>query len=408
MSDLLKKLQSIGLKIEKGSNIISEPGKGLSIDRVIKGEWIESRGEKVFVVKESYPFGSAHGNVVFEKDLLFGSIAQFWGIDQLETMNLNDFLFLDTETSGLSLGAGTIIFLFGCCFFSENGLEVIQFFLEDPASELTFLANVDESIQSHKCLVSYNGKSFDLPMLRTRMILNRLPYNSLAKPHLDLLHFARSLWKLRLESRKLSDIEKDILAFHRSKDEVPGWLVPQLYQDYLSTGNASPLEGVFYHNRNDVVSLAALFSHITRLVSEKSALESANFLDIISIGSIYQKSGNFSLSEGFYQHGLNRTDPSNLDNRVLRDFAQLMKRQNKWIEAVELWKVAAKKDDPISCIELAKYFEHREINLFSASNWVETAISIATRTDGTEKIMTELNHRKTRLEIKIQSSYEKR
>ena len=272
----------------------------------------------------------------FEKELQFGSIAEFWGIGQIETMNLKDFLFFDTETSGLSLGAGTIIFLFGCCFFSDNGLEVLQIFLEDPASELIFLNNIDELIQNHKCLVSYNGKSFDLPMLRTRMILNRLPYVNLAKPHLDLLHFARGLWKLRLDSRKLSDIEKDILEFQRSEDEVPGWLVPQLYQDYLSTGDASPLEGVFYHNKNDVVSLAALFSHVTRLVSEKSSLESANRLDIISIGSIYQKSGNLSMSEIFYQQGLDKGDPSELDNKILRNFALLLKKQGKWEEAVEL------------------------------------------------------------------------
>lgn len=407
MSDLLKKLQSLGLKIEKGTNNISESRKGFSIDRVIKGEWFESRGEKVFIVKETYPYGFAHGNVIFEKDLLFGSMAQFWNIDQLAAMDLKDFLFLDTETSGLSLGSGTIIFLFGCCFFSDNGLEVIQVFLEDPASELIFLAKIDELVQNHKCLVSYNGKSFDIPMLRARMVLNRLPYNTLAKPHLDLLHFARSLWKLRLESRKLSDIENDILAFKRSDDEVPGWLVPQMYQDYLSTGDSSPLEGVFYHNRNDVVSLAALFSYITRLVSDKNALESANFLDIISIGSLYKKSGNFKLSEDFYQHGMRRTDPSDLDNRILRDFAQTLKKQNKWFEAVELWKVAAKKDDPTSCVELAKYFEHREIDPISALNWVETAIAIVARTDGAEKTMAELIHRKTRCESKIRSNNEK-
>ena len=407
MSDLLKKLQSMGLKIEKGSDIISEPEKGKAIDQIIKGTWIESRGERVFIVKESYPFGSVHGNVIFEKELQFGSIAQFWGIDQLETMKLKDFLFFDTETSGLSLGAGTIIFLFGCCYFSENGLEVLQFFLEDPASELIFL-HIDELIHSHKCLVSYNGKSFDLPMLRTRMVLNRLPNVNLAKPHLDLLHFSRSLWKLRLESRRLSDIEKDILSFQRSEDEVPGWLVPQLYQDYLSTGDASPLEGVFYHNKNDVVSLAALFSHVTKLVSDKSSLESANLLDIISIGSIYQKSGNYLLSEGFYQHGLDRGDPVELDNKILRDFAMLMKKQNKWVEAIKLWEVAAKKDDPISCVELAKYFEHREMALLAASDWVDKAIEIINRTEGTEKTMEELLHRKTRLESKIRSNYEKR
>jgi len=408
MSDLLKKLHSMGLKIEKGSGFVSQQKPGTPIDKIIKGEWVESRGERVFVTKVSYPFGSVHGNVVFEKDLQFGSIAHFWGIDQLETMNLKDFLFFDTETSGLSLGAGTIIFLFGCCFFSENGLEVLQFFLEDPASELIFLNKIDELLKNHKCLVSYNGKSFDVPMLRTRMVLNRLPHINLEMPHLDLLHFSRSLWKLRLESRRLSDIEKDILAFQRSEDEVPGWLVPQLYQDYLSNGNASSLEGVFYHNKNDVVSLAALFSHINKLVSEKSSLESANLLDIISIGSIYQKSGNLSLSESYYQHGLDRGDPSELDNKILRDFALLMRKQGKWVEAVDLWKVAAKKDDLIACIELAKYFEHREIDLVTASSWVETAIEIIIRLEGTEKTMNEFLHRKRRLESKIQSNHEKR
>jgi len=408
MSDLLKKLQSLGLKIEKGSDIISEPYKGKSIDQIIHGEWIESRSGRVFVVKEIFPFGSAHGNVKFEKELRFGSLAEFWGIDQIEAMNLKDFLFFDTETSGLSLGAGTIIFLFGCCFFSDNGLEVLQIFLEDPASELIFLNNIDELFQNHKCLVSYNGKSFDLPMLRTRMILNRLHYLNLAKPHLDLLHFARGLWKLRLDSRKLSDIEKDILEFQRSEDEVPGWLVPQLYQDYLSTGDASPLEGVFYHNKNDVVSLAALFSHVTRLVSEKSSLESANRLDIISIGNIYQKSGNLSLSEIFYQQGLDKGDPSELDNKILRNFALLLKKQGKWEEALELLEIAAKKDDITACVELAKYFEHKVVDLFSASIWVETAIGIMIRSEGAEKTMRELLHRKRRLESKIGFNNEKR
>ncbi len=408
MSDLLKKLQSMGLKIEKGSDIISEPEKEKSIDQIIRGEWIESRGERVFVVKESYPFGSMHGNVKFEQELQFGSISHFWGIDQIEAMNLKDFLFIDTETSGLSLGAGTIIFLFGCCFFSENGLEVLQLFLEDPASELIFLKNIDELIQNHNCLVSYNGKSFDIPMLRTRMVLNRLPNLNLAKPHLDLLHFTRGLWKLRLESRKLSDIEKDILEFQRNEDEVPGWLVPQLYQDYLSTGDASPLKGVFNHNKNDVVSLAALFSHVTRLVSEKSSFELANRLDIISIGSIYQKSGDLAFSERFYKLGLEKGDPSELDTRILREFALLMKKQGKWTEAIELWKIAAKKDDPIACVELAKYFEHIEIDLFSALKWVVTAIDIINRSDGIEKTMQELLHRKRRLESKIGSTNEKR
>ncbi len=397
----------MGLKIEKGSDIISEPKKITSIDKIISGEWIESRGERVFNVKESYPFGSTHGNVIFNNDLQFGSIAHFWGINQLETMDLKDFLFLDTETSGLSLGSGTIIFLFGCCFFKDNGLEVSQFFLENPGSEQIFLNEIDELIKSHKCLVSYNGKSFDIPMLRTRMVLNRLPHTNLVKPHLDLLHFSRSLWKLRLESRRLADIEKEILEFQRSEDEVPGWLIPQLYQDYLTNGDASPLEGVFYHNKFDVVSLAALFSHITRLVAEKSQHDSADILDIISIGRIFRRSGDLSLSDSFYQQALARGDPSHLDNKILCDFALQMKKQGRWNEAVELWKIAARKNDLNACVELAKYFEHKEIDLVSANMWVEIALNNLNLSESNEKAKQELLHRKRRLESKININYEK-
>ena len=407
MSDLLKKLKSLGLKIEKGSDIHSGSEYKRSIDKVIQGEWLESHGERVYISRKSFPFGSSHGKVIFEKNLRFESLTQFWGIENIKEYQLKDFLFIDTETSGLSLGAGSIIFLFGGCFFSEQGLEIIQYFLEDPTSELLFLANIDELIHSHKCLVSYNGKSFDIPMLRSRMILNRMSYVNLGKDHLDLLHFARSLWKLRMESRRLSDIEKEIMTFQRTEDEVPGWLVPQLYQDYLTSGDAAPLKGVFYHNENDIVSLAALFSHINKMVSDKSTLDSANILDIISIGSIYQKAGNLSLSEDFYKIGLDKGIPLELDYKILRNYANLMKKQNKWMEAIKLWKMAADKNDPESCIELAKYFEHRELDYNTAAIWVETAMKIVISADGSEILMEELKHRKRRLESKIDSNYEK-
>ncbi len=201
------------------------------IEKVIQGEWIESHGERIYISKNFYPFGSSHGNVLFEKESRFNTLSQFWGIANLKNYSMQDFLYIDTETSGLSLGTGSIVFLFGGCYFTDKGLEIVQYLLDDPSNEGLFLANVDELIQNHKCLISYNGKSFDLPMLRSRMILNRMSYSNLNKDHLDLLHFARRLWKLRLESRRLSDIEKEIIAFQRTEDEVPGWLVPQLYQD---------------------------------------------------------------------------------------------------------------------------------------------------------------------------------
>ncbi len=131
MTDLLKKLQSMGLKIEKGSDVHLGSENKISIDKVIQGEWIELHGERIYISRNSYPFGSSHGKVIFEKELRFESLTQFWGIENIKTYQLQDFLFIDTETSGLSLGAGSIVFLFGGCYFTEKGLDVIQYFLED-------------------------------------------------------------------------------------------------------------------------------------------------------------------------------------------------------------------------------------------------------------------------------------
>ncbi|MDP2965701.1 MAG: ribonuclease H-like domain-containing protein [Pelolinea sp.] len=407
MNDLLKKLQSMGLKIEKGSDIHPEAENKIPIDKVVQGEWLESRGEKIYITRNEYPFGSSHGKVLFKNELRFKNFSQFWRIKNLDTYNLQDFLFIDTETSRLSLGIGSIVFLFGGCYFTEKGLEVIQYFLDDPSNEAWFLATIEDLLLNYKCLVSYNGKSFDIPMLRSRMVLNRMPYGNLNKDHLDLLHFARMMWKLRLESRRLSDIEKEIMDFQRTEEEVPGWLVPQLYQDYLGLGDATPLKGVFYHNEKDIVSLAALFVHINKMISDQETLDSSNSLDIISIGSIYQKSGNLSLSEEFYKLGLDKGLPEGIDYRILKNFAGVMKKQNKWPDAIKLWEMAADMNDHDSCIEIAKYYEHHTKDIYQALVWVEAAIKIVNRTPDTANLLDRLGYRKRRLESKINSTYEK-
>ena len=407
MNDLLKILQSMGLKIGKGSDVHPEPENKIAIDKVVQGEWLESRGERIYISRNEYPFGFSHGKVLFENELRYKNHSQFWRIENLDTYKPQDFLFIDTETSGLSLGAGSIVFLFGGCYFTEKELIVIQYFLDDPSNEALFLATIEDLILNHKCLVSYNGKSFDVPMLRSRMILNRMSNNNLNKDHLDLLHFARMIWKLRLESRRLSDIEKEIMGFQRTEEEVPGWLVPQLYQDYLGSEDATPLKGVFYHNEKDIVSLAALFVHINKMISDQETLGSSNSLDIISIGSIYQKSGNLSLSEEFYKLGLDKGLPEGIDYRILKNFAGVMKKQNKWPEAIKLWEMAADMNDHDSCIEIAKYYEHHTKDVHQALLWVEAAIKIVDRTPVPVNLLDRLGHRKRRLESKINPGYAK-
>lgn len=400
MNDLLNQLKSLGLKIEKGSVFKPTLGEKISIDKVVPGEWLESHGERVYQSKTLYPYGSSHGDVILNIEDFYKNQAEFWGIDNLKTFELNEFLFFDTETSGLSLGAGSIVFMFGGCYFSNNGLEVRQYFLDDPTSEPYFLTLVDKLIVEHKCLVSYNGKSFDIPILRTRMVLNHLKSDIFGQNHLDLLYFSRMIWKMRLESRRLSDIEKEILFFTRNEEEVPGWIVPQLYQDYLITGNALPMKGIFYHNEKDVVSLAALFLHLAKAISTIESISLMDSQDILSIGRIFQKKGNIEASEEFYKLGLNNLDIKDIDVKVAQNFACLLKRQNKWTEAIRFWTIAANNNDIGSCVELSKYYEHHTKDLNLALFWAEKALKICEGTLSSNQF-NRLFHRKKRISGKI-------
>ena len=401
MNDLMNLLKSLGVKVDKATNIHPKYVKGISIDKLIPGEWLESRGERVFQYRIFYPFGSQHGTVTLANENYFKNQSEFWGIDEIKTFELNNFLFLDMETSGLSSGAGSLAFMFGGCYFSAKGLEVTQLFLDDPTSETLFLSLIDKLIADHNCLVSYNGKSFDIPVLRTRMVLNYMNSEKLNRNHLDLLHFSRMVWKMRLESRRLSDIEKEILAFKRNEEEVPGWIVPQLYQDYLLTGNALPMKGVFYHNGKDVVSLAALFLHLSKAISTLESISTMDRQDILSIGRIYQKKGNVEMSEKTYKLGLNRFDIGNVEVKVLRNFANLLKKQSKWSEAIKCWESAANQNDTNSCIELSKYYEHQVKNFNLALYWAEEAIKI-NRDSFSSEGSSDLIRRRKRIIGKIQ------
>lgn len=148
------------------------------------------------------------------------------------------------------------------------------------------------------------------------------------------------------------------------------------------------------------------FRVFLKMISDQETLDASNSLDIISIGSIYQKSGNLSLSEGFYRLGLGKGLPKEIDCRILRNFAIVMKKQNKWLEAIKLWELAAQKKDSGSCIEIAKYYEHHTHNYHQAKEWVEEAMRIVESSIENAKIMSDLEHRKRRLESKINTKYE--
>ncbi|MGH7921076.1 MAG: ribonuclease H-like domain-containing protein [Candidatus Dormibacteraceae bacterium] len=178
--------------------------------------------------------------------------------------------YFDTETTGLAGGTGTQVFAAATCVPQEAGLEVRQLFLAEPAGEAAFLWLLQRELGRAPRLATYNGASFDLPLVRTRWVLSRLDGEFAHPEHLDLLHLTRALFKQRLESCALHTVEERLLAFERD-DDLPGALVPEAYFAYLRHGRSPWLEAALRHNRQDVVSLYYLHARLLEQVGGRSA-----------------------------------------------------------------------------------------------------------------------------------------
>ncbi len=179
----------------------------------------------------------------------------------------DQWLFLDTETTGLAGGSGTYAFLVGIAWWEGGGLEIEQFFLREYSEERSMLFALRERIAEHPVVVTFNGKSFDWPLLETRYRMSRKISVPTPRAHLDFLHPARSLWRLRLGSVRLSELERHVLGWDRGADLLSG-VIPQIYFDYLRGGLPERLVPVLNHNQMDLRGLAALSSRILCLLCE--------------------------------------------------------------------------------------------------------------------------------------------
>lgn len=205
----------------------------------------------------------------------------------VDTFDLRRALFIDTETTGLR-GAGTVAFLVGLGWVEDDSFVVRQLLMRDYPEETPMLTHLAALLPRHDCLISFNGKSFDLPLLRDRFIMARLKEEWRALPHLDLLHAARRTWKLRLGSCTLGALEAQVLGIAREGD-LPGAEVPERYYQFLKCGDQRLLDDVLRHNEQDI---RTLYSLLGRLCEVYAAPETqADMLDIFSIGRALDRYG---------------------------------------------------------------------------------------------------------------------
>ncbi len=206
-------------------------------------------------------------------------------------------LFLDTETTGLSGGAGTVAFLVGLGFIKDGVLTVEQFFMRDYSDEAEMLALLAERMAHFECAVTFNGRTFDLPLLRTRFTLNRMKDVPVLFD-LDLLHPARRAWKLRIESCRLSNIEEKILGLAREND-LPGAEVPERYFAFLRNGDMSLIDDVIRHNRQDIATLAHLLAMLNSVYARPEAQPHAQ--DLYSLAKTLERQGESARARELYR-----------------------------------------------------------------------------------------------------------
>ena len=324
-----------------------------------------------------------------------------------------DMIFMDTETTGLAGGAGTLAFLVGTGYYTADGFVLRQYFLPDPSGEAAMLEATLAEMESYKALVTFNGRAFDVPILQARAALRLRRLDALTRiAQFDLLVHARRLWRSRLESCALRSLEAEVLDVRRSSDDVPSGLIPYLYREYLQTNDPNLMAGVLYHNAQDILSMAILAAEVADRY-RRAPDEFEDPLDALAMGFIYRGMGKVSLAEQSLRAAL-RADLAGDDRvRALEGLANILKAGGGFEGAAELWEAwhAAAPDDPLPCIELAKFYEWRKRNLDQAMQWTEDALSAAERIPAAgrrRELERAVAHRRQRLEKKQKSAARKK
>lgn len=435
------------------------------LSTAVPGEEIENSGGTCYVVTHSYPVCHLRGGNPLDAILeyspsLLSELYPTFRLDD-DSLDFSTAAFLDTETTGLGTGAGIYCFMVGVGQFehqftprsvsldgttlpleTDSATEaaqsesihfvVRQLFMRSPAEECALLVALAELLSQSSLMVTFNGRAFDLPLLRTRLKQNLSIFPSLSpafpllqeeSPHLDLLLPARRLWRRRLQSCRLGRLEEALMGILRSEEDVPGQLIPALYADYLKTRHesAGEMPRIFYHNREDILSMVGLTPHLyapfTMLEQTTSDMrkwpvrreqEDMSGIDWLSMGLCYASIGSTQQAEQALLEACKRLGRAEDEVRsraeAYKHLGQLYKAQSNWSRAAEVWQewiTTIADDDPMPYIELAKYCEWQQTDLSQAEMWTRWAIHMLNSQTKlmprTDRLLAELDHRLSRI-----------
>jgi uncharacterized protein YprB with RNaseH-like and TPR domain len=280
--------------------------------------------------------------------------------------------FLDTETTGLAGGSGTVAFLVGVGRITREGVAVRQFLMRDFGEESSQLTALAEHLRDFDVLVTYNGKSFDAPLLETRYRMCRMQPPLERLEHIDLLHGSRRLWKLRFESCQLVQLEHRVLGYVREGD-VPGGMIPQLYYDFIKKQRPSLIEPILEHNRLDIVSLACLTAIVPRAFHEPHEIDFASGYELIGLGRWLVAAERFDEGLALMRRGIDHEIPDELMFKTLWEIAVTEKKLGRGPGGFANLAQSKNPYRAMALEELAIHYEHREKNYAMALEFTEAA-----------------------------------
>ncbi len=335
-------------------------------------------------------------------------------------------VFIDLETTGLSGGAGTVAFLVGCGFFDLGAFQVRQFLLTSHSSERALLAAVADFFKDTELIVTYNGKSFDVPVMETRWLFHRLQMPLADVPHFDMVHPARRLWRPRAASKELDEggcrlatLERTLFNVNRVGD-VGGFEIPARFFRFLRSGDPRPLEGVLEHNRLDLVSLAAVMARGVEL-ARSGYLACRDCSEALALGRIYERAalddrlrsrdGVMDHAASCYRRGA-ESRAADIRAEALYRLALWHRRERRFTEAAAIWREVVDLTEPrgvrrmlgmrglrrFAAEALAVHHEHRDRDLDSAR---ELALFALEEAEAGGRVADGVRHRLARLNRKI-------
>lgn len=351
------------------------------VEEWASGEVVENQYGSHFQMEKLYESHKRHGSAdIGALAALPANVLDVLSDNAVPTVSPERWAFLDTETTGLAGVSGTYAFLIGVGRITGQGFSIRQFFMREYAEERSLLYALSEHLNEFDVLITYNGKTYDQPLLeaRYRTIRQKPPFSRLA--HVDLLHGARRIWKLRYENCRLSFLERQVLGVERQGD-LPGEMVPYVYFEYLRSGEAQRLVPIFHHNAIDILTLGCLAAVVPSAFrsSDAASLRALGLRggeEYLGIARWFLAGGDAERALELFNLAIDAGLPDSLLFRALWETARLERKAGRALSSLDILSDLAASRNPCradALRELAKYYERSARNYARALEYARQA-----------------------------------